>query len=203
MIDISLRILKEVVMLFDKLFKKPEDPVPEKKPLLFTLQVELERYNSDVLDKGAQTFTLRDDGSAVSGRQIAGYLSPAVWNYIRSFGSADKLRRKGYNDFEVKVYGEADRSLIVPDPHKKPYQYDCKCGFPHMIPHEEYLCSLTDNGDSFDVYVDNTKVATYVDTKNRGKIDTIRRYLSRGWQTTAQLEPYHSKATLVINIRKV
>lgn len=172
-------------------------------PLLFTLEVELSQYDGDVLDKGAQILTLKN-GVAMSGKEAAGRIAPGVWDYLTRFCTPDVMSRTGYNTFEVSARGETDRSLIVEPANKRPYQFDCGRSkvFPYMLPHEEYLCNLVDCQDHFNVFVGHDKVAEYYDRKNRGKLDVIRKYLSYGWRTTAQLEPYLSECTVIVNICK-
>ena len=172
-------------------------------PLLFSLEVELEQYDGDVLDKGAQTFALKN-GIAFAGKEVAVRIADSVWEYITRFGTPDTMTRTGYNTFSVSVCGEADRSLIVPASDKRPYEYDCVSSkkFPFMLPYEEYQCTLSDCDDHFNVYVDGIKVGTYIDKKNRGKLDVIRKQLGYGWRTTASLQPWLGSCVVRVHIVK-
>ena len=74
---------------------------------------------------------------------------------------------------------------------------------PKMLPHREYLCSLSLQEDHFDVLLGQDKIGEIWDKKNRGTIEKINKMISRGWRTTAELGFSHSKPALVVNIVKV
>lgn len=175
-------------MSFNLNFLAPKRP-------LFTLEIELEDIHRSVLDKGDQVLQLKH-GVAYAGKEKAGRLPSPIWNYVNHFGFAKYIKRTGYNYFNIELYGEEDRSLIVPDPGTQPKLYKCPCGFPYMIPHEEYLCSLVDRNDHIDVLVGGEKIAEYSDKK----IETLRKQL--GWKTTAQFEPMRNRGFVYICTRK-
>ena len=174
-------------------------------PLLFTMDIELDPCDRSVLDQGVQTMSVNKDGTVKSNKAVAGRIPECLWAYMQHFDAPAFITRKGYNLFTASICGEADRSLIVPEADKRPYIYGCGSvtPLPFMLPHEEYLCDLEDKDDHFDVFVGGNKVGEYYDKKNRGKLDTIRKYLSYGWRTTAQLELDTKYGVLYVIIVKV
>ena len=169
---------------------------------LFTMYVSLDPYNEAVLDKGAQSFTVLKDGTALTGRFIAGSVKPKQWDYIKSLGTVDTLRRCRYNEFEADVFGEVDRSKIFPDPHDRPHIY--KCGrldhYPPMIPGEEYYCEIVPDGDLMDVYVGDEHLGKYAE--KYGRTDQIKKWLEKGYQSTAQIELHSDSCSLFLILRK-
>lgn len=179
-------------MLLHRKVLEPEKP-------LFTMEIELEDINRNVLDQGAQILQLKH-GIAYDGKYKAGKVPDLIWDYIKHFGFANYLKRTGYNYFDVEVYGKDNSSLIVPDPGKQPKFYRCKCGFPYMVPHEEYKCELIDKEDHFDVKVGGVKVAEYSDER---KIGVLRKQIGWNWDTRAQFEPSRNRGFLYVLTRKV
>jgi hypothetical protein len=184
-------------MLFDKIFKK--------QPHLFDLDVRLEPYNQDVLYIAAKKVAIAPNGNAIINGKIAGKVY--MWDYIKQFGTPDVMKRTGFNEFTVDVCGEADTSLIFPDPHDKPYIYNCgnTCdNCPPMMPHTEYLCDMRydhDNKNRYDVYVAGKKVGSLEDKHDR--VPKLVRMLHSGYQATAQVEPNLAKFSLYVVVRKV
>ena len=185
-------------MLFDKLFKKPA-------PHLFDLEVRLEPYDSDVLNIRAKKVALAPNGNAIINGKIAGKVY--MWDYIKQFGTPDSMTRTDFNRFTVSVCGEADKSLVFPDPHDKPYIY--KCGntctnCPPMMPSTEYLCEMRydhEKKNRYDVYVAGVKVGSLEDKNDR--VPKLVRMLHTGYQATAQVEPNLAKFSLYVVVRKV
>ena len=179
------------------------DIFKKKAPLLFTLNVKLEPYDNSVLNEGGQKFTLKKDGTALSGRKIAGKVYGPAWNYITHFGTADTLKRTDFNKFDVDVYGEIDRSNVFEDPNDRPYIY--RCGkiswYPYMLPGTEYHCNLRKNGDDLDIYVAGSKIGTMEEKRDR--VAKLTHMLEGGYQATAQIEPYLDSCGVFVIVRKV
>lgn len=180
------------------LFKKKEPP-------LFTLEVKLEPYNEEALAMSAKKVEISPDGDAIIKGRNAGKIK--MWDYIKQFGTPTEMVRTDYNRFTVDVCGQADMSLVFPDPHDKPYIYNCgtaKTKCPPMLPSKEYLCDMRydhDKKNRYDVYVADQKIGALED-KN-GRVAKLVRMLHSGYQATAQVEPNFEKFSLYVIVRKV
>ena len=175
---------------------------PKREPL-FSIEIELDPYSEDVLQEGHQDVTVRFDGSVYTGGKYAGEIP--CWDYISQFDKPKSMKRIAFNRFMMVVCGEADQALIAEPVAKRPYSYDAvvTSSAPKMLPHREYLCSLSLQEDHFDVLLGADKIGEIWDKKNRGTIEKINKMLSHGWRTTAELGFSHSKPALVVNIVKV
>lgn len=195
--------------MFDFLKKmttpKQAQPAQVKKdPLLFTIDVMLDPCNDAVLNEGTQVMTLDKNGTAYAGRKIAGKIDPHCWAYITGFGTPDQMKRLAYNRFKVEVRGAADMSDVFPDPHDKPYIYRCGYSqeYPHMLPMTEYRCSLVDQDDHFDVVVAGNVVGRMNDDRY-GRLKKLSAMISKGFQTTAQIDPDGKACGFFVIVRKV
>ena len=178
------------------------DFLKSKKPLLFTIEVSLDPYNSDVLGIGSKELQIKSDGTAINCGKPAGRIP--IWNYIKQFDTPRSMSRIDFNRFMIDVHGEADRTLIAEPVARKPYSYECVLtAYPNMIPNQEYLCSLVLNGDLIDVIVGGVKIGELIDKKKRGTIEKVEKMLGNGWRTTAMIYPSRGKLTLWVNILKV
>ena len=174
---------------------------PKAEPL-FSIEIELDPYSENVLQEGHQDVTVRFDGSVYTGGKYAGEIP--CWDYISQFDKPKSMKRIAFNRFTMVVCGEADQALIAEPVAKRPYSYDATVtSTPAMLPHREYLCSLSLQEDRFDVLLGKDKIGEIWDKKNRGTIEKINKMISRGWRTTAEIGFSHSKPALVVNIVKV
>ena len=174
---------------------------PKAEPL-FSIEIELDPYSENVLQEGHQDVTVRFDGSVYTGGKYAGEIP--CWDYISQFDKPKSMKRIAFNRFTMVVCGEADQALIAEPVAKRPYSYDATVtSTPAMLPHREYLCSLSLQEDHFDVLLGQDKIGEIWDKKNRGTIEKINKMLSRGWRTTAELGVSYIWLALVVNIVKV
>ena len=171
---------------------------------LFTIMVELKPYNSRYIDYTDMVLQLTDDGTAMLDGHVVGRVEKHAWAYITTMGTAKELRQEGYNMFNVDVYGEPDRSLVVRDPHDDPYIYRCDKtkNYPAMLPSTEYRCELIRNDDRFDIIVGGNKIGTLKDN-GKGRVDRLDAMIKAGYQTTAQTEIYLTYAQIFVIVRKV
>lgn len=168
---------------------------------LFTLDVKLDPFDEDVLQEGAQDFSIVD-GAAYANGKYAGKVN--LWDYIKNFDRPNHMRRTDFNRFDVDVYGEADCSLVAEDVPKKPYDYECDfVVYPAMLPDTEYLCSLKLNNDHYDVIFDGNKIGELWDRKNRGVIEKVQKMIMRNWRTVAMVHPARGNLVLYVRIVKV
>lgn len=179
------------------------DFLKKKDPLLFTMDVKLEPYDDNVMNIRTLKVDIKDGYAYIKGKR-AGKI--CMWDYISQFGTPTEMVRTDFNRFKVDVRGTADRSLIFPDPHDKPYIYNCgiaaKC--PPMMPGLEYICEMKydhENKDKYDVYVAGKKVGTL--KEKNGRVARLTRMLHTGYQATAQVEANLTKFTLYVIVRKV
>ena len=193
--------------MFDFLKKKAEElnPLQPKKPLLFTQEVLLDPADNDVLSEGCQMMFLKKDGSAYAGKKYCGKVFKPCWDYITGFCTPDQMKRISFNKFEIEVRGDADMSLVFPDPHDKPYIY--RCGhtylYPHLLPNTEYFCSLDDHEDHFDIKVDGKLIGTIEEREKRDRLTKLRGMLAKGYQATAQIDPSAGSCGIFLVVRKV
>lgn len=175
---------------------------PKREPL-FSIEIELYPYSEDVLQEGHQDVTVMFNGSVYTGGKYAGEIP--CWDYISQFDKPKSMKRIAFNRFQMDVCGEADQTLIAEPVAKRPYSYDAvvTSSAPKMLPHREYICSLSLQGDHFDVLLGADKIGEIWDKKNRGTIEKVNKMLSRGWRTTAELGVSYIWLALVVNIVKV
>lgn len=167
----------------------------KKKEVLFRQDVMLDPSDDDVLMQGCQVMTLKEDGTAYAEKKKAGMVYAPAWEYVTGFCMPKTMKRKSFNLFEIEVTGTADRSLVFPDPHDKPYVFRCGYAdkYPHLLPATEYLCDVKDG----EIFVGGQKIGETTKSKK------IEQMVKSGFQATAQIMPTPHSCGIFVIVRKV
>ena len=190
---------------FSKMFDLPVLKPKAKDPVLFDLPISFDPYYENAYNSG--TYELTDDGDAFSGRKQLGKVKKNVWRYAKSLGTSFELvPEKYYNNYLIRVHGIKDESLISPiQSGGQEYTYDCGriTTYPAMLPSTEYICTLVDKGDSFNIRLDGKKIGVFTG-KREGQVETVRRMLHQGFHPTCQIEVdrYYCNLYLIMRRKK-